>query len=64
MSACGRDASGHYYGEGRMPINRQFDPYEHLVRNADGVLELDPEQGELQRAFNRYLAERNEDARG
>ena len=47
-----------------MPINRQFDPYEHLVRNADGVLELDPEQGELQRAFNRYLAERNEDARG
>jgi len=51
-----------YVGRWDMFVQHQFDPVNDLIRNSWGVLEFSGDKPELERAFDRYLRSRNEDA--
>ena len=57
----GVKANRNYVGRWGMFLEHDFDPWADLKRNSFGVLEFNGNKPRLERAFDRYLRERNED---
>lgn len=58
----GSKKARNYVGRWDMFVQHQFDPVADLIRNSWGVLEFSGDKPDLERAFDRYLRSRNEDA--